>query len=180
MIACKEILIIKTWTYTQMQRVIAFFLFRAFFKTRSLSSQSQLYHVLQLIIWSTFATYFNYSLHITSFCTYQTASNLKFLIIIYLYIEPASVFYVFILHLLSWLLWLWHRLEALLIVLLLLLSIYILIGKLCHLSLSILWKNTSLRNSRLLLLLICIRRLTRVENRLRWLLLSGYVFLIRL
>ena len=186
-----------------MQWVIAFFLFWSFLEPRSLSSQSQLYHILQLLIRSPFTTNLNDSLHIATLGTYQPTSNLKFFIIVYLNIESACVFYVFILHLLGsrlvllinprlrhWFIeWLaWYEWRTIVLLLLLRtrhlltswIGVNILIGKLCHLRATCLIHISHLWNSCLLLLLITISTSIWVEYSLTRLLLNRDIFLVRL
>lgn len=188
-----------------MQWVITFLLLWSFLETRALPSQSQFYHILQLLIRGALATNLNNSLHIATLGTYQPTSNLKFLIIVYLNIKSACVFYILILHLLGsclallvhsrlrhgFIKWLaWDERWWTIVLLLLLRTSYllpcsriwvnILIGKLCHLRATCLIHISHLWNSCLLLLLITISTSIWVKYSLIRLLLDRNVFLVGL
>jgi len=133
MVTCRLILIKVLRTNTQVEWIIWFLLSRSFLKAGSLASQSQFNYFLKLIIVGAFTTNFNYSFHITAFCSDQTPSYLKLLVIINLYIKSTSIFDVFILSLIVYLnLWL----IALILLLLLLILIDILVSKLGHMCIN--------------------------------------------
>jgi hypothetical protein len=104
MIACHEILVIKTRADAQVKRIITFLLLGSFLEARALTSQPQLDHVLELVVRGTLTAYFDNSFHVTTLSSDKPASNLKFFVIVDLNIKPASVFYILVLHLLRGLL----------------------------------------------------------------------------
>jgi len=80
-----------------MQRLIAFFLLRAFLKSRTLSSQTKLHQVLKLIVRSALAADFNDPFHVTTFSSDKSASYLELFIIVNLDVKSASILDVLIL-----------------------------------------------------------------------------------
>lgn len=99
MITCKGVFIKIARTYAQMQWFATLFLAGSLLETGPLPPKSKLDHILlgMLIIAATLTANFNNPLHIASFSTNQTSSNLELFIIIYLYIEAASVLNILIL-----------------------------------------------------------------------------------
>jgi hypothetical protein len=79
-----------------MQRLIAFLLSWTLLKTGPFPSKSQLNYLLLILKASALATQLYDPLHIAAFCTDQTPSHLKFLVIIYLNIKAACILYIIV------------------------------------------------------------------------------------
>ena len=74
-----------------MKRFFRFFLFGALFELRSFTAQAQFYHIILHTRWQVFGAKLNDALHVAALASYQASGDLKFLIVLNLDFESASV-----------------------------------------------------------------------------------------
>ena len=96
MVASCWVFVKKARTYAKMKRLVALFLSWTLLETWTLSTESQLYNFLLIIVACPFAANLNDSLHVASLSSNQATSYLEFFVIVNLNIEAAGVFNIII------------------------------------------------------------------------------------